>query len=56
MELYLVAKQFVLLETGELAEQVRSAIVAYGYGKGAQETLSREQAMTLEVFTSQVLA
>ena len=42
-------------DLGELAEQVKKANAAYGFGKGAEETLSREQAMTLEVFTSQVL-
>ena len=40
-------KQIILLETGELAEQVRSANAAYGFGQGAEEALSREQAMTL---------
>ena len=48
-------KQIVLLETGELAKQVRSANAAYGFGKGAEGALSREQAMTLAVFTSEVL-
>ena len=48
-------KQILLLETGELEEQVRSANAAYGFGRGAEETLSREHAMTLEVFTNQAL-
>ena len=48
-------KQIMLLETGVLAKQVRSANAAYGFGKGAEEALSREQAMTLKVFTSEVL-
>ena len=48
-------QQIILLETGELAKQVRSANAAYGFGKGAEETLTRERAMTIEVFTSQVL-
>ena len=48
-------KQILLLQTGELEEQVRSANVAYGFGKGVEETLSREHAMTLEVFANQVL-
>ena len=48
-------QQIMLLETGELAERVRSANAAYGFGKGAEEVLSREQAMTLRVFTSEVL-
>ena len=48
-------KQIILLETGELAKQVQTANAAYGFGKGAEEALSREQAMTLKVFTSEVL-
>ena len=48
-------KQIILLEAGELAKQVRSANAAYGFGKGAEEALTREQAMTLKVFTSEVL-
>ena len=48
-------KQIMLFETGVLAKQVRSANAAYGFGKGAVEVMSREQAMTLKVFTSQVL-
>ena len=48
-------KQIILLETGELAKQVRSANAAYGFGKGAEKALSREEAMTLEVYTNQVL-
>ena len=44
-----------LLEKGELAKQVRSANAAYGFGKGAAGALTREQAMTLEAFSSQVL-
>ena len=36
-------KQIMLLDTGELAEQVRSANAAYGFGKFT----SREQAMTI---------
>ena len=47
--------QMLLLETGELAKRVRSANAAYGFGKGAEEPLSREQAMILEVFTNQHL-
>ena len=47
--------QIILLETGTLAKQVRIANAAYGFGKGAEEVLSREQAMTLKVFTSEVL-
>ena len=48
-------KQIMLLETRVLAKQVRAANAAYGFGKGAEEALSREQAMTLRVFTSEVL-
>ena len=48
-------KQIVLLETGELRRRVKSANDAYGFGKGAEGTLTREQAMTLEVFTNQQL-
>ena len=48
-------RQIMLLDSGKLAEQVRSANAAYGFGKGAEEALSREQAMTLKVFTSEVL-
>ena len=43
----------MLLETGELEKQVRSANAAYGSGEGAEETMSREQAMILEVFANQ---
>ena len=45
----------MLLETGELEKQVRSANAADGIGKGAEETMSREQAMILKVFTNQQL-
>ena len=48
-------QQIILLERGDLAKQVRSANAAYGFGKGAEGPLSREQAMTLKVFTSEVL-
>ena len=51
----LAKKQIMLLETGVLAKQVRSANAAYGFGKGAEEALSREQAMTLKAYTSEVL-
>ena len=47
--------QIMLLETGELARQVRDANAAYGFGKGAEQALTREQAMTFKVFTSDVL-
>ena len=48
-------KQIILLEAGELAKQVRSANAAYGFGKGAEEPLSREGAMMLKAFTNEVL-
>ena len=48
-------KQICRLETGELAKEVRSANAAYGFGRGAEAPLSREHAMTLNVFSSQVL-
>ena len=47
--------QIILLQTGELAEQVRIANAAYGFGKGAEEPFTREQAITLKVFTTDVL-
>ena len=48
-------KQIMLLETGVLAKQVRAANAAYGFGKGAEEPLSREGAMMLRAFTDEVL-
>ena len=48
-------KQIILLQTVALAKQVLAANAAYGFGKGAEETLSREQAMTIKVFTSDLL-
>ena len=48
-------KQIILLETGELEKRVREANPAYEFGKGAEESLSREQAMIFEVFTNQQL-
>ena len=48
-------KQIILLEAGELAKQVRSANAAYGFGKGAEEPLTREGAMMLRAFTDEVL-
>ena len=43
--------QVVLLEIGKLEEQVRAANVSYGHGVGAQTGLSKEHALTLEIFT-----
>ena len=48
-------KQILLLKTGELAKQVQFANAAYGFGKGAEKALTREEALPLEVFTNQVL-
>ena len=48
-------KEIILLERVELAKQVRSANAAYGFGKGAEEPLSREGAMMLKAFTNEVL-
>ena len=48
-------KQIMLLETGVLAKQVRAANAAYGFGKGAEEPLTREGAMMLRAFTDEVL-
>ena len=43
--------QVVLLETGKLEEQMRAANASYGHGVGAATGLSKEQAMTLRLFT-----
>ena len=48
-------QQIILLDNGTLAKQVRDANKAYGFGRGAERALSREEAMTLEVFTNQPL-
>ena len=48
-------KQVRRLETHELTSKVRSANAAYGFGKGAEETMSRAEAFILEVFTAQHL-
>ena len=48
-------KQIILLETGVLAKQVRAANAAYGFGKGAEEPLTREGAMMLKAFTNEVV-
>ena len=45
----------MLLHTGELSNKVLAANKEYGFGEGAEGTLTREQAMTLKVFTSEVL-
>ena len=46
-------QQITLLQMGELAKRVQAANAAYGFGQGAEEVLSREQAMTLKVFAGQ---
>lgn len=45
------AKQIILLGTGALEKEMVAANRAYGFGKGAELTLSRDQAVTLEVCT-----
>ena len=45
----------MLLETGVLEKQVKAANAAYGFGKGAEEPLTREGAMMLRAFTDEVL-
>ena len=49
-------EQILLLDTGELTNQVAKANVAYGFGQGSEKPLSREQAMILNVFSGKQLA
>ena len=49
-------QQIVLLETGELEKRVKTANEAYGFGRGVEKTLTREQAIILEAFTNEQLA
>ena len=49
-------KQKMLLDSGELTNQVAKANAAYGFRQGSEKPLSREQAMILNVFSSQLLA
>ena len=48
-------RQIIPVETGQFAQRVRSANAAYGFGRGVDAALTREQAMTLKVFTNDVL-
>ena len=41
----------MLLELGTLEEEMMAANVSYGHGVGADTGLTKEQAMTLRVFT-----
>jgi len=43
-------RQVVRLDIGKLDEQMRAANVAYGHGVGAQTGLTKEHALTLEIF------
>ena len=43
------------LELGTLDKELREANASYGHGVGADTGLTKEQAMTLEVFTAQPL-
>ena len=47
--------QVKLLELGRLEERMRAANVSYGHGVGADTGLTKEQAMTLEIFTERPL-
>ena len=49
-------RQIILLETGQLAQRVRSANAAYRFGRGADAALTREQAMTFKVFTNDAVS
>ena len=39
------------LDLGELEERMKEANASYGHGVGAQTGLTKEHAMTLEIFT-----
>ena len=43
------------LELGTLEEQMKEANASYGHGVGADTGLTKEQAMTLEIFTKRLL-
>ena len=47
--------QVKLLELGRLEERMIAANVSYGHGVGADTGLTKEQAMTLEIFTERPL-
>ena len=48
--------QIILMEIGQLLERVKEANIAYGYGTGSEPRLTKETAMTFEIFTERVLA
>ena len=48
-------QQVILFENGELEKRMRDINASYEFGQGADEHLSKEKAMTLEVFTMQDL-
>ena len=43
----------ILFEAGELEKRMRDINASYEFGQGADEQLSKEKAMTLEVFTNE---
>ncbi len=45
----------MLLESGELTERMIAANASYGLGSGAEEWVSLEQAMVLELFTEEMM-
>ena len=47
--------QVMQLELGKLEEQMKEANASYGHGVGADTGLTKEQAMTLEIFTERPL-
>ena len=49
-------RQVMLLENGDLHASMKKANAAYGHGVGAAEGLTKEKAVTLEVFTSASMA
>ena len=48
-------KQVMRFQSQELTKNKKEANAAYGFGSGAQETMTREQLLVLEVFTNQYL-
>ena len=49
------ASQVRLLELGKLQEEMIAANASYGHGVGADTGLTKEQAMTLDIFTGRPL-
>ena len=49
-------QNIILLDTGELSLRAKRAREAYGFGKGVEKPLTREQAMILDAFSNKVLA